>query len=50
MKKSEMYKTVQEVVLASSDLTNESKLEILRLLMNDEDVAKYSEAHDEETA
>lgn len=44
MKKSEMYKAVQEIVLLhSGTLTSDERLEILRELMTQEDLAKFVE-------
>ena len=43
MKKSEMYRLAQVAVLHSS-MSDEEKLEVLRMLANDEILAKYTEA------
>lgn len=44
MKKSEMYKAVQEIVLLhSGTLTSDERLEILRELMTQEDIAEFYE-------
>lgn len=42
MKKSELYHIAQDAVL-DSGYSHEIKLEVLRQLMNDEDVARYVE-------
>lgn len=43
MKKSEVYRQAQGAVMANAYISIDDKLEILRVLMNDEDVAKYCE-------
>lgn len=43
MKKSEAYNLAQIAVVTSPLITPESKLEVLRVLMDDEDAAKYWE-------
>lgn len=43
MKKSEIYVMAQTAVINSSWITPDDKLEILRVLMSDEDVARYTE-------
>lgn len=47
MKKSEMYRLAQFAVLNSLSIEAEKKLEILRVLMDDENLAKYSERQKE---
>jgi hypothetical protein len=42
-KKSKMYNWAQCAVLETTNLTTPTKLEILRLLMQDEDVALFTE-------
>ena len=49
MKKSEKYRLAQLAVLNSNFLSS-SKLEIIRTLQQDEDMAKYSEKREEEKA
>lgn len=46
MKKSEMYKTAQLAVMNYSTIGGFAKLEILRELMNREDMAKFTEEQD----
>ena len=48
MKKSLMFKMAQEAVLRDEGTPNSYKLEILRLLMTEEDIAKLVEGKDEE--
>lgn len=43
MKESAMYKILQEMVVTSNILTAEAKLEMLRLLFEQEDLALYQE-------
>jgi hypothetical protein len=43
MKKSEMYKKAQIAILQMDGLTFNDTLEILRVLMDDEEMAKWSE-------
>lgn len=44
MKKSEMYKEAQRIVLLNSGLlTSDERLEILRELMTQEDIAEFAE-------
>lgn len=43
MKKSEIYHKAQILVLSSADLTYETELEMLRELIAQEDLAKFSE-------
>ena len=43
MKKSELYHTLQQIVVTDSELYEEDKLEILRELFAQEDLAKFSE-------
>ena len=47
MKKSEAYNMAQIAVLLSPCIAPESKLEVLRVLMSDEDVAIFSEKRKE---
>lgn len=47
MKKSEIYKTAQCVVIDNQLLRTTDKLEILRELMDAENLAKYSETQEE---
>ena len=47
MKKSQLYYEMQHVVLNSAkEMMNSTKLEMLRELMAQEDLAKYSEEHE----
>jgi hypothetical protein len=48
MKKSEMYHAMQRMLLAERELTFEAKLEILRELFAQEDLAKYREEQEEQ--
>jgi hypothetical protein len=48
MKKSEMYHTLQLLVVKDYELNAEPTLEILRELFAQEDLAKYREEHEEE--
>ena len=48
MKKSEAYNLAQIAVLLSPCLAPENKLEVLRVLMSDEDVALYTEKREAE--
>lgn len=47
MKKSTAYKMAQLSVLGDNSLDSESKLFILSLLMDDEDLAKFQEREEE---
>ena len=47
MKKSEVYYLSQFAVVNSPSIAPESKLEILRVLMMDEDLEKFSEEQEE---
>lgn len=47
MKKSEMYRTLQLLVLNSEELNDVPKLVILRELFKQEDLAKYAEEQEE---
>lgn len=47
MKKSETYKAAQMCVLRDSHICNVDKLEILRALMKEEDLALYTEKQKE---
>ena len=47
MKKSEIYKAVQCAVINHAPFTAHEKLEILRELMAAEDIAIWSEKHEE---
>ena len=47
MKKSEIYKLAQVAVLESCHVSYGTKLEILRELIDKEDVAKFVEQHEE---
>lgn len=47
MKKSEMYRVAQIAVLETCQVSAGTKLEILRELMNKEDVAKFVEEQEE---
>lgn len=47
MKKSEIYRQAQGAVMANAYISIDDKLEILRVLMGDEDVAKYCESREE---
>lgn len=48
MKKSEIYRLAQCCIVSSISLSAEQKLEILRVLMEQEDVALYVEKTDTE--
>ena len=48
MKKSMLYKIAQMSVLRDNILDDSSKLEVLRALMNEEDIAKLVEKNKEE--
>lgn len=48
MKKSMAYKTAQFAVLRYDGLCDSSKLEVLRVLMEREDMALFSEKHEVE--
>ena len=48
MKKSEIYKKAQLSVLKDNSLTDETRLEILKFLMNREDLEIYVEKQEEE--
>ena len=50
MKKSEMFKIAQMAVVDSHKINVEDKLEILRELMDKEDLAKYVEKKEAEEA
>lgn len=50
MKKSEIYHLAQITVVNAPLISPERKLEMLRILMNDEDVALYSERKEAEKA
>ena len=47
MKKSEMYHTLQLMVVKDYELDAEPTLEILRELFLQEDLAKYAETHEQ---
>lgn len=47
MKKSEMYRMAQYAVINSPSMQAETKTEILRMLFENEDVAKYCEKQEE---
>ena len=47
MKKSEAYHLAQVAVLLSSSIAPENKIEILKLLMDDESLALYTEKQKE---
>lgn len=47
MKKSEILKTAQRCVLGAIGLSNDIKLEVLRELMDKEDLALYTERQEE---
>lgn len=47
MKDSEIYKRLQELVVINEFLETEEKLEILRLLFEQEELARYSESREE---
>lgn len=47
MKKSEMYKVAQIVVIKSEDISAEDKLEIIDVLMKDERLALWSEEQEQ---
>ena len=48
MKKSMLYKIAQMSVLRDNILDDSSKLEVLRVLMNEEDISKLVEKNKEE--
>ena len=48
MKNSTMFKVAQFAVLRSDNICDSDKLEVLRLLMDNEDVAKYVENREEQ--
>ena len=48
MKKSTMFRVAQFAVLNSDNICANDKLEVLRLLMDNEDVAKYVEDREEQ--
>lgn len=48
MKKSEIYHLAQHAVMTATGMTNCCKLEILRELMDKEDVALYCEKQEKE--
>ena len=50
MKKSMAYHLAQIAVMASPGIAPENKLEILRILMDDENVALYCESKEAEQA
>lgn len=50
MKKSEIYSLAQIAVITTSCIAPEKKQEILRVLISDEDLAKYCEDRDAEKA
>lgn len=50
MKKSEMYYLAQITIINAPCVAPERKLEILRVLMHDEDVAKYCEEREDKRA
>lgn len=50
MKKSEIYHLAQIATVLSPAISPERKLEIIRVLMDDEDVAKYVEEKEERKA
>lgn len=43
MLKSEMYRKAAEAVVLSDDITMADKLEIVRLLLHDDEIARYTE-------
>lgn len=47
MKKSECFRLAQEVVINSDELTTEAKVEILRVLIDKEDIELYVEKKNE---
>jgi ABC-type uncharacterized transport system ATPase subunit len=47
MKKSECFKMAQEAVIKNQSISTEDKLEILRVLMEKEDLALFTEKEDE---
>lgn len=49
MKKSEIYHTLQQIVVCDPELYEETKLEILRELFAQEDLAKSSEEQEAKT-
>ena len=50
MKKSDAYNLAQIAVMMSPNSAPENKLEILRVLMDDENVARYCEAEEAQKA
>lgn len=50
MKKSEMYKLTQKAVVNSLAIKTDDKLEILRVLMEDENTALWVEKREEKKA
>lgn len=47
MKKSEVYHLAQIAVMMSPQISPENRLEILRVLMDEEDLARYIECRNE---
>lgn len=47
MKKSEFYRSAQIAVINSRNLPVETKIEVLRILFEDEDIAIFQEKRDE---
>lgn len=50
MKKSEVYKIAQSAIIRTQWIDATDKLEILRVLMDDEDLAKYVEEQEAKEA
>lgn len=50
MKKSEFYRSAQIAVINSRNLPVETKIEVLRILFEDEDLALYQEKQEETKA
>lgn len=50
MKKSEIYKILQQIVVIDPELCEDQKLVILRELFIQEDLAKFSEEQEEKQA
>ena len=50
MKKSEAYHLAQAAVVLSPNIAPESKLEVLKILFDDESLAKFCEKQKEEKA
>ena len=50
MKDSQIYKILQEMVIASNTLTTEAKIAMMRLLFEQEDLALYAENCEERKA